>query len=588
MADNRSTLSATVTAKDEASPTLMQVAKTMQELDAKSRIAGDGFSDFSSKASSANDIFMKMPERLSKGASAFSVLGGAAASAGGSLGASISKVSQLGALVSGGGAVGIGIAAVTVAVAAGKAAWDAYSAEAKAVSGIIPSLSGTFKMLGEDLKKSREDVEKLTNEIVWFGKTAKEQTIGTLTEQTAAQEKAIDSNERMIASIRESAAQYRKQAEIAFVSNEAGAGDRMLAEAKAADAQAEALAKGNAIARDSVIENYNRITLLETLIEKEAEAKKSTENKARSDRDATEAAREAAQAAEETAKQELDFEVALRKTIDTMREGALKSELDRIDALSKKRRTSIDAHADQFEKYAKDLDKQDDKLTRDRIQNAERVASAISGPLANALGDILTREKTVAEAGKQMFATLARTAINAALQYAIGEGIKQIASKITAGVAVAADATAAGADVASTNVQISAASARGAAEAIAAFAGVPVVGPALGAAQAGVVTGMIESTRGLMAMAEGGVVTGGIPGVDSVHIMAQQGERMLSVKQTSIFDRFVTALERNNGTVGGGGRNIIVKQEFHQAFSPTSAESKRQARDVAKVMRRLR
>lgn len=81
--------------------------------------------------------------------------------------------------------------------------------------------------------------------------------------------------------------------------------------------------------------------------------------------------------------------------------------------------------------------------------------------------------------------------------------------------------------VAAAVTQIAASLAKGAAEAIAAHAGIPFVGPALGAVAAAAIVALITQFRG--GFAHGGTVEGGVPGRDSVPIMAQQGEVVIPV-----------------------------------------------------------
>ena len=87
-------------------------------------------------------------------------------------------------------------------------------------------------------------------------------------------------------------------------------------------------------------------------------------------------------------------------------------------------------------------------------------------------------------------------------------------------------------------------------------AAVPIIGPALAAAAA---TAMFSLVRGFIAMgfqgmARGGIVEGGIPGHDSVPIMAQAGEMVLTRDQV---DRM-----RQDGSMGGGTVNIELNSRM--------------------------
>jgi hypothetical protein len=75
------------------------------------------------------------------------------------------------------------------------------------------------------------------------------------------------------------------------------------------------------------------------------------------------------------------------------------------------------------------------------------------------------------------------------------------------------------------SVQAAMKTAEGAISAYAALAGIPIVGPGLGATAAGLLTAYgLERQREIWGAAKGGLITGGILGVDSVPVMAQHGE----------------------------------------------------------------
>lgn len=87
-------------------------------------------------------------------------------------------------------------------------------------------------------------------------------------------------------------------------------------------------------------------------------------------------------------------------------------------------------------------------------------------------------------------------------------------------------------------------------------AGIPIVGPALAAAAAATMFSLVRGfiALGFQGMARGGIVEGGIPGHDSVPIMAQAGEMVLTRDQV---DRM-----RQDGSMGGGTVNIELNSRM--------------------------
>ena len=79
-------------------------------------------------------------------------------------------------------------------------------------------------------------------------------------------------------------------------------------------------------------------------------------------------------------------------------------------------------------------------------------------------------------------------------------------------------------------------------------------GPIFAAMAAGMMFGVIRGLVGMAFMARGGIVEGGVPGHDSVPIMAQAGEMVLSRDQV---DRM-----RQDGGIGGGTINVTMNQQI--------------------------
>jgi len=111
-------------------------------------------------------------------------------------------------------------------------------------------------------------------------------------------------------------------------------------------------------------------------------------------------------------------------------------------------------------------------------------------------------------------------------------------------------------------------------------AGIPIVGPALAAAAAAAMFGLVRGfiQLGFQGMARGGIVEGGIPGHDSVPIMAQAGEMVLTRDQV---DRM-----RQEGGLNGGGQVTI---EMNSQIPAGRAEIKRFVRqNVVPALKDLR
>lgn len=104
--------------------------------------------------------------------------------------------------------------------------------------------------------------------------------------------------------------------------------------------------------------------------------------------------------------------------------------------------------------------------------------------------------------------------------------------------------------------QIGIKTAEGAISAYSSLAGIPFVGPALGAAAAAALIAFgVEQAGNVLAANRGGIVTGGIPGIDSVPALLTPGE--LVVPQQN-FDEVINAT-RSARDGGGGGGNATIE-----------------------------
>jgi len=107
-------------------------------------------------------------------------------------------------------------------------------------------------------------------------------------------------------------------------------------------------------------------------------------------------------------------------------------------------------------------------------------------------------------------------------------------------------------------VQIGIATNEGAIKAYSSLAGIPIIGPALGAAAAGALIAFgLERSAKIAGLNKGGIVTGGISGIDSVPAMLTPGE--LVVPQQN-FNEVVGAVasNRDSETAGGGIMEHVI------------------------------
>lgn len=111
-------------------------------------------------------------------------------------------------------------------------------------------------------------------------------------------------------------------------------------------------------------------------------------------------------------------------------------------------------------------------------------------------------------------------------------------------------------------------------------AGIPIVGPALAAAAAAAMFGLVRGfvQLGFQGMAQGGLVQGGIPGRDSVPAMLMPGEFVLTKEQTESLR-----------SSGGGGLGGTVNIELNSTMPQSRAEIKKFVRqNVVPALRDLK
>lgn len=137
----------------------------------------------------------------------------------------------------------------------------------------------------------------------------------------------------------------------------------------------------------------------------------------------------------------------------------------------------------------------------------ETAGQLVRNEVGSAIADV--REGTIdaGEAAQRVILNLGKAALDAALDFVIAEGSKRAAIALTEAFGTAAAVTDVGLTKTASLSQINAATGVAAANAISAYAGIPFVGPALGAAAAGAAIGQINATAlPFLAFAKGGVV----------------------------------------------------------------------------------
>jgi hypothetical protein len=491
----------------------------------------------------ANSI-RKLPGELSKAAAVFQMVGGAAGGMGEDVAQAAGKMSALASLVSSGGPIGIGIAAVTVAVAAGSKVWELYNSQTTATAGMNATLAGTFEAMNKDLSKSQSTLQELTDKLIYWGKTAEEMQIGKLKETVAIQDVAIISNRKQADSIRasaeamlEKAEAQEKDSDLEYLAHLRGQETaKQLRDRAGLELQtAAALEEGTSKAEAAYYVNVNTITALEEL---------TTKTKAK-----TAAEKEAGQVASDLADENRRFAQDAAAMADASF-NLYKQDISQKRGMSEWLRAATES----------------DRKRTERDDERDRKGSEL-----------------LAEAGQHQYDDLKSTGVSAARSIS--------AAWTEAGVAMASG-SASGSEAAkqavfgSARAAIMAASGEAAAKSIAAYSGIPFVGVAIGLSVAASVAAIILGY--LSKFEQGGIVRGSGGGIP---IMAHDGERVLSARQTMAFERMVSALERQSTTRAGAsvvGNGGIIQMNRYSTFAPSSSATRRDMREVMSLTLKLK
>lgn len=216
----------------------------------------------------------------------------------------------------------------------------------------------------------------------------------------------------------------------------------------------------------------------------------------------------------------------------------------------------------------------------------EQTRQTVQGFVSNGLGSLYSEMRGVF-AGTQDLGTAMKNLGGSVLESLAQIGIGIAAQKASMALLQALGTTAAAADlgVAKTTAasQINASAATAAAAAFAAYAGIPVVGPALGAAAAAAAYAQTLGWVGALAFARGGEVPG-FGSRDSVPAMLTPGEYVLprSVVQDI---RSGSPPGPVSGGGGSGGNVTIVLPK--STIPATEAQMEEQLRGAARVLERM-
>lgn len=190
-----------------------------------------------------------------------------------------------------------------------------------------------------------------------------------------------------------------------------------------------------------------------------------------------------------------------------------------------------------------------ERAAQQAMQKMQGYAMGVYGSMKSEIKAVASGQKSVGEGLLSLFGSVVEMIIDEGIQFLITKALEGAASK------------------AFTANQIGAASGVAAANAYAATAAIPIVGPLLAPAAAAEAMGAVLGFMGpALAFAQGGLVTGGTPGRDSVPAMLMPGEYVLP---TSIVDAIRAGRSPSaavSGGAAGGLQQMIVAPM--QTFAP--------------------
>ncbi len=225
-------------------------------------------------------------------------------------------------------------------------------------------------------------------------------------------------------------------------------------------------------------------------------------------------------------------------------------------------------------------------------ENADGIASTLSGNLMGAFEQIAEGTKTAAQAfadmGTAILKMIGETLLQMLISWGIEQGIMEAKKALgltteaeLAAAKVAGAATGTAATTASATTEIAANSAVAQSGALAANAGIPFVGIALGIAAAAMIAGIIAGL--VTSFADGGWVGGGTPGRDSVPALLMPGEYVETRAEAramrgpgGLLTGGAPASPPARSSGGGGGGTTV----YQMALPMSAAEIERFHRDT--------
>jgi len=534
--------------------------------------------------------FKRMPESFSKAAGAMRLVEGASGGMGGAFAEAANKASGLLSIVTSGGPLGVGIAAVTVAVAAGTAAWKMYKQDIDQAKEATAAIDVVLEKNREKVLKFGEEVKKAAEALRTMGWTEGQKFAEQAEQAERGIASTVESHNKLLAEqadLQRVVANFRKE----YSSREIEDAKTRLAamqETIRIDAANVATTKAKMSALKEMAAIQDELAFAKQ--DEEAFARAEAEATATATKQQAERVKRAAERQKQYAAEWRDAAKRAAEQIAEDQQDEIKRQEYLIDIESERNRIAdgrASIHQDLAKKEQEYLESQRDaneRIAEEASQLAApyvAVAGAISSEMMGAVYAVADGTKTMGEAAVGALESLGKRAIDSVINIAIQSAIEGLAARVIS--AAAGGAVEASVNIAAANAAITAASAAGQASAIAGFAGIPVIGPGLGLAQAAVVTGMIEATRARLVgaavgLAEGGMVhTGPSGGLAVLH----DKERVLTDRQTAAFERMVKVAERG----GSAGSSMTVV--LNSVVPATSAEATRSIRALSKRQRAL-
>src|SRR3990167_385280 len=462
----------------------------------------------------------KMGEGFSKSAATLRLVENAAGDMGGEIANVAGKVSGLAGIIGSGGPFGLALAAMTIAVAAGAKVYQDLTNESRLAARGTEFAAQRFLEAGKALDEHRRKVEELRREVANFGKTQEQVSKDGIRQEIERREFG--------AKILAAEIDKRKEGIVAMQAETATLSVMEGGEIASGEAGVRRIHQLN----ERVAEEGGLIRIQEACLpinaqrlgqlREELKLTGQLDNKKKAKKETKEE-----EDVKKNAEERAGIIIAMEERIERARQ--------QID------KTNLDRKIDIDHKETEILKKREDDLIRadEDQEKTERHLANIAQELSQAVTDV-----ALANSGEAKDA-----AIDAAISTALG--------------IIAAEAAA------------------GAAKAIEAHAGIPFVGPIVGALAAGVITAMILAFRSkVVGAATGGLISGGTPGRDRVPAMLMPGELVMPVPVAQAFQRMANG--GNSGSGGGSGGNVNGSINM-QALDPSSVSDSQMRRIARKL-----